>query len=400
MSGAAAQSRHLLPEGKFMSVHSNVNLESMRVDLVGSLLRPQSVKDAFVAFGDGKITETQLKETQDQAIRDVIAKQVGHNLPIVVDGEFRRTSFMESFSVVAGVEEWQAGVKTYHELLKRMERDESVTHKGQDPILLNRKRVTQRLKLVRNSLLDDFQFTQSLTNQPVKVTLIGPDRIQQCYDAEASRAVYSNTAEFLRDVVTVEHEMIEQLSQAGCRYIGIDAPGYTAYVDPNSVAAMRSRGEDPMEVMERSIQADNEIIAGFADAIFGIHICRGNRQSMWHREGHYDAIAEKLFAGLQHQRLLLEYDTDRAGSFEPLRFVPKGKIAVLGLITTKVGRVESVDELWRRIDEAARYLSLEQLAISPQCGFASSLRGNLLTEDEQFRKLDVMIEVARRVWDA
>ena len=400
MSGAAAQSRHLLPEGKFMSVHSNVNLESMRVDLVGSLLRPQSVKDAFVAFGDGKITETQLKEAQDQAIRDVIAKQVGHNLPIVVDGEFRRTSFMESFSVVAGVEEWQAGVKTYHELLKRMERDESVTHKGQDPILLNRKRVTQRLKLVRNSLLDDFQFTQSLTNQPVKVTLIGPDRIQQCYDAEASRAVYSNTAEFLRDVVTVEHEMIEQLSQAGCRYIGIDAPGYTAYVDPDSVAAMRSRGDDPMEVIERSINADNEIIAGISQTIFGIHICRGNRQSLWHREGHYDAIAEKLFAGLQHQRLLLEYDTERAGSFEPLRFVPKDKIAVLGLITTKVGRVETVDELRRRIDEAARYLSLEQLAISPQCGFASSLRGNLLTEDEQFRKLDVMLEVARKVWNA
>ena len=383
-----------------MSLYSDFNLPSMRVDLVGSLLRPQAVKAAFVAFGEGKITEAQLKETLDQAIREVVAKQVAHNLPIVVDGEFRRTSFMESFSVVAGVEEWQAGVKSYHEVLKRADRDETVTHKGRDPILLNRKRVTQTLKLMRNSLLDDFRFTQSLTEQPVKVTLIGPDRIQQCYDAEASRAVYSNTAEFLRDVVTVEHEMIEQLSQAGCRYIGIDAPGYTAYVDPNSVAAMRSRGEDPMEVMERSIQADNEIIAGFADAIFGIHICRGNRQSMWHREGHYDAIAEKLFAGLQHQRLLLEYDTERAGSFEPLRFVPKGKIAVLGLITTKVGRVESVDELWRRIDEAARYLSLEQLAISPQCGFASSLRGNLLTEDEQFRKLDVMLEVARRVWDA
>jgi 5-methyltetrahydropteroyltriglutamate--homocysteine methyltransferase len=120
---------------------------------------------------------------------------------------------------------------------------------------------------------------------------------------------------------------------------------------------------------------------------------------MWHREGHYDAIAEKLFAGLQHQRLLLEYDTERAGSFEPLRFVPKGKIAVLGLITTKVGRVETVDELRRRIDEAAHYLPLEQLAISPQCGFASSLRGNLLTEDEQFHKLEVMLEVARKVWN-
>ena len=140
------------------------------------------------------------------------------------------------------------------------------------------------------------------------------------------------------------------------------------------------------------------MIANFSGVTFGIHICRGNRQSMWHREGHYDAIAEKLFAGLAHQRLLLEYDTERAGGFAPLRFVPKGKIAVLGLITTKVGRVESVDELRRRIDEAARYLPLEQLAISPQCGFASSIRGNLLTEDEQFQKLDVMLETARKVW--
>jgi len=340
---------------------STVNLQSMRVDLVGSLLRPASLKDAFAKYGAGTVNEPELKKAQDDAIRDVVAKQVAHNLPIVVDGEFRRTSFMESFSVVAGVEDWQAGVKTYHEVLKRGDRDEAVTYKGQDPILLNRKRVTQRLQLVRISLLDDFRFTQNLTERPVKVTLIGPDRIQQCYDAEASRAVYAGTAEFLRDVVAVERQMIEQLSRAGCLYIGIDAPGYTAYVDPDSLAAMRSRGEDPTTVMERSIKADNEIIAGFPATTFGIHICRGNRQSMWHREGHYDAIAEKLFAGLQHRRLLLEYDTERAGGFEPLRFVPKGKIAVLGLITTKVGRVESADELRRRIDEAACYLPLEQL---------------------------------------
>jgi 5-methyltetrahydropteroyltriglutamate--homocysteine methyltransferase len=230
------------------------------------------------------------------------------------------------------------------------------------------------------------------------VTLIGPDRIQQCYDSAASRAVYPSTNEFLRDVVAVERQMIEQLAQAGCRYIGIDGPGYTAYVDQDSLAAMRSRGEDPYAILERSIKADNEVIANSPGVTFGIHICRGNRQSMWHREGHYDAIAEKLFTGLNHQRLLLEYDTERAGSFEPLRFVPKDKIAVLGLITTKVGRVETVDELRRRIDDAARYLPLEQLAVSPQCGFASSLRGNLLTEDEQFRKLDVMLETARKVW--
>jgi 5-methyltetrahydropteroyltriglutamate--homocysteine methyltransferase len=375
-----------------------IDLNTMRVDMVGSLLRPQKLKQAFSDFGQGKMSGGDLKLAQDDAIREVVAKQAAHNLPIVLDGEFRRTSFMESFTVVAGVEEWQAGARTYHEILARQDDGKEGTHKGQDPILLNRKRVTARLQLVRNSLLDDFRFTQSLTDRPVKITLIGPDRIQQCYDADASRSVYPNTDEFLRDVVAVERQMIGEVAAAGCRYFGIDGPGYTAYVDADSIAAMRARGEEPMAVMERSIGADNELVANFANVTFGIHICRGNRQSMWHREGKYDAIAEKLFADLKHQRLLLEYDTERAGGFEPLRFVPKGKIAVLGLITTKVGRVETVDELRRRIDEAARFLPLEQLALSPQCGFASSIRGNLLTEYEQFRKLDVMLETAAKVW--
>lgn len=381
-----------------MSAADKSNLQTLRVDLVGSLLRPQAVKDAFAGYGAGSMSAADLKKIQDDAIRAVVAKQVEHDLPIVVDGEFRRTAFMESFSVVAGVEEWQTGVKTYHEVLKRNESADTSTHKGQDPILLNRKRVTGKLKLLHNALLDDYRFAQNLTERPVKVTLIGPDRIQQCYDSEASRAVYSGTEEFLRDVVAVEREMIDQLATAGCGYVGIDAPGYTAYVDPDSLAAMRARGEDPMAVMERSIEADNQVIAKKPGVTFGIHICRGNRQSMWHREGHYDAIAEKLFTGLKHQRLLLEYDTERAGGFAPLRFVPKGKVAVLGLITTKMGRVETVDELRRRIDDAARFLPLEQIALSPQCGFASSLRGNLLTEEEQFQKLDVMLETARKVW--
>jgi 5-methyltetrahydropteroyltriglutamate--homocysteine methyltransferase len=370
----------------------------LRVDQVGSLLRPQKLKDAFADYGQDKIKEHDLYKIQDDAIRDVVAKQIAHNLPVVVDGEFRRTSFMESFAVVAGVEEWQTGVKTYHEILARKDTAESVAHKGQDPILLNRKRVTERLQLVRNALLDDFRFTQDLTDRAVKVTLISADRISQCYDSEASRAVYPTVEEFLRDVVAVQRQMIGGLARAGCRYVGVDGPGYTAYVDPDSLAAMRSRGENPITNLARSIAADNEIIADFPSVTFGVHICRGNRQSMWHREGHYDAIAERLFNGLKHERLLLEYDTERAGGFEPLRFVPKDKVAVLGLITTKVGRVESVDELRRRIDEAARYLPIEQLAISPQCGFASSLRGNLVTEDEQFRKLDVMLETAMKVW--
>ena len=374
------------------------DLRTMRVDQGGSLRRPQKVKEAFVKFGAGECTEEELRQAQDEAIRDVLAKQVAHDLPIVVDGEFRRTSFMESFAVVAGVEEWQAGAKSYHEILARKDDGKEGTHKGQDPILINRKRVSRRLKLIRNTLVEDFCFSQSVTDRPVKVTLIGADRIQQCYDSEASKSIYASTAEFLTDVVSVERQMLRELAQAGCRYVGIDGPGYTAYVDADSIASMRARGEEPMATMARSIAADNEVIADLPGVTFGIHICRGNRQSMWHREGRYDAIAEKLFNGLDHQRLLLEYDTERAGTFEPLRFVPKGKIAVLGLITTKVSRVETVDELRRRIDDAARFLPLEQIALSPQCGFASSLRGNLLTEDDQFRKLNVMLETAARVW--
>jgi 5-methyltetrahydropteroyltriglutamate--homocysteine methyltransferase len=376
------------------------NLRSLRVDLIGSLLRPAKLKEAFSKWASGETTLEELQKIQDEAIRDVIATQEAHHLPLVVDGEFRRTNFMESFSVVAGVEEWQSGVKAYHNILAREDTEGSKTEKGQDPILLNRKRVTHKLRLVRNRLLEDYRFAQSLTRRPVKVSLIGPDRITQCYDSESSRSIYPSIDDFVADVVAVEHQMIGQLAEAACRYVGIDAPGYTAYVDGPSLAAMRARGEDPEQNMERSIRADNQVIADFPDITFGIHLCRGNRQSMWHREGSYDAIAEKLFNGLHHPRLLLEYDTERAGSFKPLRFVPKGKTVVLGLITTKVGRVETVDELRRRIDEAADYIPIEQLALSPQCGFASSIMGNLLSEDEQFRKLDVMVETAAKVWGA
>ena len=374
------------------------DLNLLRIDLVGSLLRPAKLKQAYEKWGRGETTDEELQAIQDEAIREVIAKQEAHHLPLVVDGEFRRTNFMESFSVVAGVEEWQTGVKTYHSILAREDTEAAKTEKGQDPILLNRKRVTQKLRLVRNRLLEDYRFAQSLTRRPVKVSLIGPDRITQCYDSQNSCLVYGTIDEFVADVVAVEREMIGQLAETGCRYVGIDAPGYTAYVDEPSLAAMRARGEDPEQNMERSIRADNQVIADHPNMTFGIHLCRGNRQSMWHREGSYDAIAEKLFNGLKHPRLLLEYDTERAGSFEPLRFVPKGKTVVLGLITTKVGRIETVDELRRRIDEAAGYIPIEQLAISPQCGFASSIMGNLLSEDQQFRKLDVMVETAAKVW--
>jgi 5-methyltetrahydropteroyltriglutamate--homocysteine methyltransferase len=180
--------------------------------------------------------------------------------------------------------------------------------------------------------------------------------------------------------------------------VQVDAPGYTAYVDEPSLAAMRERGEDPSRNFERSLIADAALLEGFDEITFGIHLCRGNQNSMWHREGHYDAIAERLFNTLPHQRFLLEYDSPRAGTFAPLRYVPKGKVCVLGLVSTKIPELETIDDLRRRIDEAARYLPLEQLALSPQCGFASDVVGNRITEDDQKRKLELVVQTARMVW--
>ena len=203
---------------------------------------------------------------------------------------------------------------------------------------------------------------------------------------------------FLADVVAIQRRMIGELVAAGCRYVHIDEPGYTAYVDEPSLAAMRKRGEDPLENFGRSLRANAELVRGFPGVTFGIHLCRGNQRSQWHREGTYDAIAERLFNELPYQRFLLEYDSPRAGSFAPLRYVPQDKVVVLGVVSTKVAALESADALLRRIDEAAKYVPLERLAISPQCGFGSDVVGNLISEDDQKRKLERVVEVGRKVW--
>ena len=375
------------------------DLKTMRVDQVGSLLRPAKLKSAFADHLKGVITEAALRQAQDDAVREVVFNQQAHQIPIITDGEFRRAHFMESFGEVAGMELWKAKVG---ETIRALDDAESAaageTRRGTDPTLHTRRPVTERLRLKRNRPLEEFEFAQRSAVSPVKVSLIDTDRICQGYDAEASRHIYSSKDDFLADVIAVEREIVKGLAQAGCRYIQMDGPSLTRYVDAASLEVMRSLGENPKKSLERAIEADNAVIAGFPEITFGMHLCRGNRQSMWHREGAYDTIAELLFNGLNHQRLLLEYDTERAGSFEPLRFVPRDKILVLGLITTKVGRIETVEELKRRVDEAARYLPLEHLALSPQCGFSSDIRGNRIPEDAQWRKLDVMIETAAQVW--
>src|SRR5262249_33985439 len=203
--------------------------------------------------------------------------------------------------------------------------------------------------------LDEFNALRTLASTPAKVSLIGPDRIAQRFDYQASKSVYKDTGDFVADVVAIERTIVESLVEAGCRYIHIDAPGFTAYVDPPSLAQMRARGEDPEENFARSLKAEAAVVANLGEVASGIHLCRGNQRSMWHREGSYDAIAERLFNELPHDRFLLEYDSPRAGSFAPLRFVPKGRVVVLGLVSTKVPELEKVEDLKRRIDEAAKH---------------------------------------------
>jgi 5-methyltetrahydropteroyltriglutamate--homocysteine methyltransferase len=379
-----------------------MSLDLLRADVVGSLLRPAAWREARAAFDEGRIAEAAFRRIEDEAVRDAIRLQESLGLEVVTDGEIRRLNFQDSFGgAVSGFAASAATLSATQARVaggKAMARFDMPDLHQHGPAVTRRRPVVARLKLERNLLLEEYRFARSAATRPVKVTLIGPDRIGQRFAHEESKAVYADLDAFLADVVAIERRMIEEVVAAGCRYVQIDAPGYTAYVDEPSLAAMRRRGEDPMRNFERSLAADAALLRGFAGITFGIHLCRGNQNSMWHREGHYDAIAERLFNVLPHRRFLLEYDSPRAGSFAPLRFVPKGKVCVLGLVTTKVGELETADALARRIDEATRYLPLEQLALSPQCGFASDVVGNRITEEEQKRKLEVVVETARRVW--
>ena len=377
-------------------------LHTVRSDVVGSLLRPAPLKAARARLDDGTLDTETFREIEDDAIRGAVGLQESVGLPVVTDGELRRLNFQDSFG--ASVEGFAAGRTTLALYQQRvaggapLQRWDIPQLEAAGPPVVHRRPVLARLRLARNLPLEEYRFVSRVAGRPAKVSLIGPDRITQRFDHRASTAIYPTVQDFVDDVVAIEREMIAGLVSAGCRYVQIDAPGYTAYVDPPSLAAMRERGEDPMASFSRSLRADAQVVEGFPDLTFGLHLCRGNQRSMWHREGSYDAIAERLFSELPHQRFLLEYDSPRAGTFGPLRFVPPGKVVVLGLVSTKVPALETVEELTRRIDEASRYLPMDQLALSPQCGFASDVIGNLVSPDDQKRKLELVMETARKVW--
>jgi 5-methyltetrahydropteroyltriglutamate--homocysteine methyltransferase len=377
------------------------SLKTLRADQVGSLLRPSKLKEVYARHGDGDASDDELARIRDESVKDLIAKQEAHGLSILTDGEYRRLNFQDSFvESVSGfvpkkqTMQFQESRTVGGEALQRWQPDSVKT----DPTLQYWRPIVDRLRLARNVPLHEWRLASAITNKPVKVTLIATDRICENFQRQNVNGVYADADEYRADVIGIERAIVKQLADAGCPYIQHDAPSYTAYVDTRSLERMRAAGIGPIKQMERSIEADNAVIDGVSDLTFGIHLCRGNVRSMWHREGGYDAIAERLFNGLHHDRFLLEYDSERAGGFEPLRFVPKHKVVVLGLVSTKVPELESADELKRRIDEASRYIPLEQLALSPQCGFSSNIVGNLISENDQWRKLELIQKVAADVW--
>jgi 5-methyltetrahydropteroyltriglutamate--homocysteine methyltransferase len=391
-----------------MTDDTRASFNTIRTDHTGGLIRPQWLRDLYDRYYEGAVSLEEVRAGQDVAVREVIARQEDLGFAVVNDGEFRRIGgFQESFGgAVTGFDALPPDVHRSLQAVPSSRREARPASgrietglpapRGQGRAIVNRLPVKERLKLVKNIILDEYRLASAVSSNPVKVTLIGPDRISQRFEHESSHDVYTDMDEFMEDVIAIERQMIAEVVAAGCRYVQIDEPGYTAYVDQPLLAQMRARGEDPLANLQRSIRADNAVIAGFPGVTFGVHICRGGSGGRGgagpHREGSYDSIAERVFSQLNFDRYLLEYDSEAAGTFEAIRFFPKGKTAVLGLLSNNGQVVESADYLKRRLEEASQFLPLAQLAICPRCGMRD------VTEEVQWAKLAMIQKVAHETW--
>ena len=361
-----------------------------RADHVGSLLRPPKLLLEREQFRRGELSREQLTRLEDDAIREVVRRQEDIGLQAVTDGEFRRTlwhiDFLKQFS---NVEVTRSNVKvSFHTEAGDIERAPSAL------------RVNGRLARPHPIFVDHYRFLHSVARAMPKLTLPSPSILHFRGGREViDRTAYPDLAEFYSDLARVYSEEVRDLAAAGCRYLQLDEVNFAYLCDPKLRREVQSIGEDPDELPHTYAKLINGAIAGrSADMTVCMHLCRGNFEGAWLAEGGYEPVAEVLFNEIDVTGYFLEYDTARAGDFTPLRLLPKGKTVVLGLVSSKRAALESKDDLKRRIEEAARFVPLEQLAISPQCGFASGERGNKLTADEQFAKLRRVVEVAREVW--
>jgi len=360
-----------------------------RADQIGSFLRPAELLAARQAVPPDPV---RLRAIADRHIRRVPARQRELGFDVFTDGELRRKNFMSDFTdAVDGLDfgdsvarSWQAGGTAAAAV-------SSVTGI-----------VTARLRQRRRLTAEELPFLRMESPGAIKMTLPSATQFPAiAYKRGVSERAYRDHSAFLWDVVAIVKAEVTALAADGVAYIQIDAPRYSYYMDPKWRGYIRTElGLDPDQALDEAVRADNACLEGARrpGVTLAIHLCRGNNRSHWYAEGGYDPIAEKLFGSLQVDRFLLEYDDARSGTFEPLRFVPRGKTVVLGLVSSKLPALESRTDLIQRIQEAARYVPLEHLALSPQCGFASTMEGNLLTEDDQWAKLRLVVETAREVW--
>lgn len=358
-----------------------------RAEHIGSLLRPPELLEARRAHREGRLTDAELRLVEDRAIEDAIRLQEEVGLRSITDGEFRRAIYFGHFAAaVAGFEDMEAEIQFTDEAGERMTYVTNV--------------VTGTLRRVRSIVGEDFEFVRTRTRFTPKVTLPSPSAQHYFRFREGiSDRAYPSLDEFFADLAAIYRDELADLHARGATYVQLDDVAFAMLCDARRREETRRRGYDPDALVDRYIEATNAALAGRpAGLVVGMHICRGNNRGKWLGEGGYDHVAERIFGRLDLDAFFLEYDTPRAGSFEPLRFMPEGKTVVLGLVSTKTGTLERKEDLLRRIEEASAYVPLERLAVSPQCGFASVEAGNPLTADEQRRKLELVVEVAAALW--
>ena len=359
-----------------------------RVDHVGSFLRPKDLVEARAKFANGEITREELTAVEDKTIREIVQKQIAAGLKGVTDGEFRRAWWhFDFFDGLDGVERYEA--------------EQGIQFNGVQTKARGVK-VTGKLGFSNHPMLEDFRFLKSISGDAVaKMTIPSPSVLhfrggRKMIDAQ----VYPTLDAYFDDLAQTYRDAIKAFYDAGCRYLQLDDTVWAYLCSDDQKQQIRERGDDPEELARTYARVLNQAIAGKPDDLtIGLHVCRGNFRSTWISEGGYEPVAEILFGGVNIDAFFLEYDNERSGGFEPLRFIKKGEQqVVLGLITTKTGELEAAETVEQRIKEAAQFVSLDQICLSPQCGFASTEEGNSLTEAQQWAKLRLVVDIANRVW--
>jgi len=343
------------------------------------------LKEARDRHEAGQLSEAAFKRTEDRAVAEAIALQERTGVDVITDGEMRRYAFYgHLIDAIEGFDKFGGWAIPFR------------NEKGEE-LVLPRPVVVSKLRRKRPLCAEEFTYVRARTNLPSKTTMISAQQAAAYYDSKKSAGAYPKIDAYLADIVDILRDEVQELIRLGCTYIQIDSPQYAALLDPQLREGYRQRGNDPDRLLDLSTEMDNAVIGDHPGIIFGLHLCRGNNQSKFYASGDYGPIT-RVFRQTRFQRFLLEYDDERSGGFEPLRQVPEDRTVVLGLVSSKKAALESKDELKQRIEQASTFIPLERLALSPQCGFASTMEGNLLTPADQEAKLRLVAETAKEVW--